>query len=94
MTQGFAYFFMDQYEKGIVECKKALQIQPNNVFAHIALAANYSKLGREEEARAAVADVVRIQPKFSLDRYTKTLPVKNQADKEQVIDALRKAGLK
>jgi len=93
MTQGFAYFFMDQYEKGIVECKKALQIQPNNVFAHIALAANYSKLGRAEEARAAAADVVRIQPKFSLDRYAKSLPVKNQADKERFIDALRKAGL-
>jgi TolB-like protein/lipoprotein NlpI len=94
MTQGFAYLFMGQYEQGIAASKKAAQIQANNVFAHIILAANYSMLGREEEARGAAAEVVRIQPKFSLERYVKLLPVKNQADKERVINALRKAGLK
>jgi len=38
--------------------------------------------------------VLRIQPKFSLERLAKTVPYKNKADRDRVIDALRKAGLK
>jgi len=51
-------------------------------------------LGREEEARAAAAEVLRLDPKFSVEYFVKTLPLKNKADTERLIDALRKAGLK
>ena len=50
--------------------------------------------GQEQEARAAAAEVLKINPKFSLEQYAKTLYFKNQADKERTIEALRKAGLK
>ena len=58
------------------------------------LAAAYTYLGREEKARAAAAEVLRIDPMFSLAHYAKMLPFKNQEDKEQLINALRKARLK
>lgn len=49
--------------------------------------------GRDEEARATASEVLRINPKFSLEYFTKTLVYKNQADKDRYIGALRKAGL-
>jgi hypothetical protein len=46
-----------------------------------------------EEARAAVAEILRIDPKTSLKYWEKALPFKKQADKELFFGALRKAGL-
>ena len=50
-------------------------------------------MGHEEEARAAVAEVLRINPKFSLDFLAKTTLVRDQSVVEKSIEALRKAGL-
>jgi hypothetical protein len=51
-------------------------------------------MGREKEARAEAAEVLRIDPKFSLDFLAKILPYKDQSRRDKVINALRKAGLK
>ena len=90
---GHIYRNVRRYEEAISELKKALHRNPDNLLAHLHLAGTYSSLGREEEARAEAAEVLRIDPKFSLDYFAKTLPYKNQADTERLIDALRKAGL-
>jgi TolB-like protein/Flp pilus assembly protein TadD len=88
-----AYRDAGKYEKAIEECKKALQREPNNYFPYIHLAISYMRLGREEEGRAAAAEILKIHPKFSLERYAKTLPfTKPVADR--VVEDLRKAGLK
>ena len=91
---GNAYMYERMYDESISAYKKALRIQPNNLFPHLRLAAVYSLLDREEEAHAEVAEVLKIVPKFSLERFAKTVPFKNQADTEHLINALRKAGLK
>jgi hypothetical protein len=54
----------------------------------------YGSLGREEEARAAAAEVLRIDPKFSVEHFAKRLPYKKQIDKDRFIGGLGKAGLK
>jgi TolB-like protein len=88
-----AYRDSGQYEKAIEASKKALQRQPNYQFPYIHMTISYIRLGREEEARAAAAEILRINPKFSLERYAKTLPfTKPVADR--VVEDLRKAGLK
>jgi hypothetical protein len=51
-------------------------------------------MGREKEARAEAAEVLRINPKFSLDYFAKALPFKDQKITNSLINALRKAGLK
>ena len=88
-----AYRDAGQYEKAIEECKKALQREPNSQFPYIHMAISYLRLGREEEARAAAAEILRVNPKFSLERYARTLPfTKPVADR--IVEDLRKAGLK
>jgi hypothetical protein len=62
--------------------------------AHLTLAAVYSELGREAEAQAEAAEVLRINPKFSLEVHKERVPIKDPAMLERHIAALRKAGLK
>jgi adenylate cyclase len=83
-----------RFEEAVSAYKKALQRAPNYIMAHIGLTATYSMMGREEEARAEAAEVLRIDPKFSLDYFAKTLPNKDQSVTDSIVDACRKAGLK
>ena len=73
--------------------KKAVTLSPDDYIAHMLLATTYSLAGRQEEARIEAAEVLRLNPKYSLARTGKLMAFKNQADKELVINALRKAGL-
>lgn len=88
------YRLAGRYSEGLEQAKKAVEQDPKNPIAHIALAASYILVGREEEARAAVADVLRINPNFSVEQYVRGLPLKDQSQAEHYIETLRKAGLK
>jgi adenylate cyclase len=91
---GISYAFTGQYEEAIRWCEKAVHQQPDDIFAHLLLAAVYSFSGREEEARTQAAEVLRINPKFSVEKFAKRARYKNQADRERLVSALHKAGLK
>jgi hypothetical protein len=58
------------------------------------MAAAYSRAGRNEEARIEAAEVLRINPKFCLEKFSKSLKYKNQEDADRTVSALRRAGLK
>jgi len=91
---GLSYARTGQYEEALPWCEKAVRQEPNDLLAHIMMTVVYSWSGREEEARAQAAEVLRIQPKFSLENFAKKLTDKDQEYKERFIGALRKAGLK
>jgi adenylate cyclase len=88
---GIAYRQMERYEEAISACRKALQIRPNHWASRIELVVTYSFAGQEEDARSAAQELLRIHPKFSLDKYAKKTLYK---DKDRRVEALRKAGLK
>jgi TolB-like protein/class 3 adenylate cyclase/cytochrome c-type biogenesis protein CcmH/NrfG len=87
------YRFLGRYDEAIAIHKKLLQREPDYLPAHVGLAATYVLAGRQEEARAEAAEVMRIDPQFSLERYTKTWPLRQELI-DQSVEALRKAGLK
>ena len=91
---GISYCWAGQYEEAIAWCERAARERPNSFFARLFLTMAYSLAGRDEEARAEAAEVLRIHPKFSLERFAKRVTYKKQEDKVLVIDSLRKAGLK
>ena len=74
--------------------QRLLKQFPNFLGSHLHLAAIYSELGRETDAQAAAAEVLRINPKFSLEVHKQRAPIKDSATLERQIAALRKAGLK
>jgi hypothetical protein len=57
------------------------------------LAAAYVRAGREQEARAEAEEVLKIDPNFSVENWTKNLPYIPPPARERWIDVLRKAGL-
>jgi len=89
-----AYAYTGQYEEAIIWGEKAVRRNPNDFLAHLFLTQIYSMSGREEESRAQSAEVLRINPKFTLEKWEKRVRLKNQEDKERTMSALRKAGLK
>jgi adenylate cyclase len=93
-TLGFAYIMADRYEEAIDACRRAIKVEPENLWAHGLLTCAYSLSGREAEAHAEAKEMLRINPKFRVEHFGKTAPFKNDADKELFITALRKAGLK
>ena len=87
-----AYRDYGRYEEGISAAKKALHLEPDSIPARTCLASCYALLGRESEARAESAEIMKIDPNFSL-KGVEGLPYKESADNELIIDSLRKAGL-
>jgi len=94
MYLGNALRMTGRFEEAVSAYKKALQRAADNITAHIGLLATYSMMGREKEARAEAAEVLMINPKFTMDYYVKNLPYKDQSVTESLADACRKAGLK
>src|SRR4030042_5432942 len=83
-----------RYEEAIAQLKKAIEREPRDIMSYIVLASTFSMAGREKEPRAAAAEVLRINPKFSLEHFQKIHPYKDSATKDRYMDSLRKAGLK
>jgi adenylate cyclase len=91
---GNALMFAGRYEEAVAAYRKYLESTPNFIWAHVTLAATYSMMGREKEAQAEAAEVLSIDPKFSLDFWAKTALVRDQSIRVRILEALRKAGLK
>ena len=84
---GLSYGATGQYDEAIAWCEKAVHMDPDSLMARIMMTAVYSWSGRDEEARAEAAEVLRINPDFSLERFAKKAG-------SGLVSALRKAGLK
>jgi TolB-like protein/Tfp pilus assembly protein PilF len=91
---GTAYYLAGKSEEAIAPLKQYLSRYPNILGAHLYLAAVYSELGKEAEAQAEAAEVLRLNPSFSLEVHKQRIPPKDSAILERHIAALRKAGLK
>jgi adenylate cyclase len=91
---GIAYALAGQYEETLAPLKQFLARYPNILSPHLTLAAVYSELGRDAEAQAEAAEVLRLNPKFSLEVHKERAPIKDSTVLERHITALRKAGLK
>jgi len=64
------------------------------ITAFITQAACLALVGRDEEARAALATARQFEPELSVDYIRRHLPFKNPGDLDEVIEALRGLGLR
>ena len=90
---GSSYRLLGRYEEAISAFKKAILKEPTSLFARLFLAVTYAMSGREEEAQAQAKEGIKIDPSFSLEYFAKTLPFKDHAETQRIVDALHKAGL-
>jgi hypothetical protein len=89
-TRSVALFVERRYDDVI---KSTSLKNPLKYYDHAYLAAAYAYLGRDDEARAAAAEVLRLQPGFSIQLYSKQEPYKDPADFEHLLQGFHKAGL-
>ena len=94
LTLGICYRCTGQYEEAIAIYRRILQKEPNQLLTQVSLVATLMQAGKEDEARAEAAKVLRIDPNFSLERFAKLSLYKDRSETDRLINALRKAGLK
>ena len=87
------YFQTGDCREAIAACEKGLKRQPDDLNSHVIMAAVYGSCGREKEARKEAAEVLRINPKFTVESYAAILPYKNPSDRDRTAQGLRKAGM-
>jgi len=93
-NMGMAYRMAGRYEEAIETLGQLTRREPNQLLAHVSLTATYMEAGREDQAFAEAAEVLRIDPNFSAERFIKILPYKDKTELDRYLMALQKAGLK
>ena len=88
---GVAYVEMGRYEEAVPILKQSLAAFPNVMVSHLSLLKAYVDLGRQEDARAEAAEIMRMSPQFTLASVPLT---RDPAWNKRLRDDLRKAGLK
>jgi adenylate cyclase len=93
---GGTYLQMGEYEKAVEAFKMLVVREPHGIGGHLGLAIAYIRLGRKEQARSEVAEVLRLFPEYSLEVYRKQAHGRDMdpAVVENRIEALHEAGLK
>src|SRR5262249_55850411 len=76
---GRADHLLGRYDEAIPLLQRVVARLPDFVPAHADLACIYSKVGREEEARAEVEELRRLNPQLSLEWVRQMVPFKDPA---------------
>ncbi len=94
---GRTYAFMERYEEAIETFDQLYDRGRRGEYPAewglIYLARVYAELGREDEARALMAEALKIDPSLSSESFKEGQPFKNPAHKRRELETLRKAGL-
>ena len=73
--------------------KRNLNRSPDYLNSRLNLIATYVMSGEEEAARIEAVEVLKQSSDFSIDRFVKHFPYKDQTILDGLAEALRKAGL-
>jgi adenylate cyclase len=90
---GQACFAMERVADPVAIFKRSIAHNPEALPAHFYLAACYGQLGEEPLARAALAEVRRISPAFSMASVRAIAAYRRPSDLDRLVEGLRKAGL-
>jgi adenylate cyclase len=93
-TLGLARYMLREYAEALPPLHECTLRAPDISLGHVALTATLAQLGQLDEAHAAAAEVLRIDPKYTIDGTQRRLArFKRPEDVEHLFDGLRKAGL-
>jgi adenylate cyclase len=92
---GVAHFTLKEYSRALAVLDGYVSRVPQIPFSGVWvwLAATQAQLGRREEARAAIGEVLRLNPNATIARTSTLVVFKHAKDGKHFFDALRKTGL-
>jgi len=91
---GNAQYLLGQYEAAYQTLSIVANRQPRHRPTQVWFAAAAAQLDRSEEAKAAAARVLSIEPAFTIDRWLQLLRLERGEDGARLADGLRKAGFR
>jgi adenylate cyclase len=87
---GVLHFLAGRYDEAIVHLSRSPTMPP---WVHAYLAACHAHRNQNDEARHHAAETLRLAPNFTAVEFLKKEPFKQAADRDCLIEGLRKAGL-
>ena len=85
---------LGRFDEAIVAGKKALRLNPAYQIPYRCLASAFAHLGRDAEAREAVARMSEVDPGFTtISAFSARAPGLSKLGSNLFIEGLRKAGL-
>jgi adenylate cyclase len=91
---GSCFRLMGRYEEAIAVLKRILKRSPDYLSSRLNLIATYVMSGKEDAARKEAVEVLKQSPDFSVERFLKHFPYKDQKILDGLRDCLIEAGLK
>jgi adenylate cyclase len=88
-----ANFSLRKYEIAAQQLIDRIARNPGTDASRMLLASCYGHLGRAEDARAVWAELLKVNPDFSLTQRARVLPYKNAGDFQRIVEGLAKARL-
>jgi adenylate cyclase len=89
---GYAHLMLKQYPQALSLLRDYVAQAPS-ARGRVLLAATLAGMGHLEEARAEVAEAVRLKPKYSISSFREFVSFKYPQDDKHFFDSLQKAGL-
>jgi adenylate cyclase len=90
---GTACRLSGQSDSAISAFEAARERNEDWLSIHVGLASTLGELGREEDAKKSVSEILRLDPDFSIKRYMAGLSYRDPAVTARFEDGLRNAGL-
>ena len=90
---GNSHYLIGEYDTAYDLIKTGAQRMPGYRPVFVWLAAAAAQSGRTEDARRAAAEVVSLQPDFTIANWLQLLRLSKQTDSDHLSEGLRKAGL-
>jgi len=89
----YSQFVGRNYEEAIRLSRERIRHRADFVGAHRVLTAAAAMAGHDDVARAALAELRRVQPDISLEWIAKEMPFQNDDVRDCYVEAFRRAGL-
>ena len=86
-------FSLEKYETAAQLLVDRIARNPATDASRMLLASCYGHLGRVDQARATWAELLKVNPEFSVMQRARVLPYKNPGDFERIVEGLAKASL-
>ena len=90
----YAKFVGRNYEEAMRLASVSIRLRGDHVGGHRVLTISAAMAGKADIASAALQELQRAQPNFSLAWIATNMPFKHDADRERYMEAFRRAGLK
>ena len=90
---GRALLALDRFDEAEIAFKKRLVLSPHSDMSRFYLAALYARTGRPEEARRVWSELLEVNPGFSVEHIRQTVPYRDPAVLDRLVEALRENGI-